>query len=461
MNMIRSFCTITTLLALGICLGGCAGIRYTDTVQAVDLAQAGRPKTTAKVLAKASEWRNSGVLLKKGSTYAIKASGRWTAGAICGWTGPDGFGITFTCSGTGTYLGSDSASALLGKIGEAGKPFIIGSGLELIAPEDGILFFRINDTPLIMGDNSGSVEVSIALQEAGKSEAVRPATPARQDERQTLPPPMLMAPLAVQKWAVVIGISSYRDSLIAGLRYASSDARSFYDLLVSPQAGGYAPSRVKLLLDADATSQNIRNALFSWLKQALAEDLVTIYFAGHGSPESPDSPNNLYLLPYDARYDDITTSGFPMWDIETALKRFIRARKVVVIADACHSGGVGHSFDIARRGDRGVTVNPISTSIQNLSQIGDGIAVISASDDKQFSQEGEQWGGGHGVFTYYLLKGLGGDADYNRDGQVTLGELIPYLSERVRRETGNAQSPTVAGKFDPALSIGQQVVAPK
>ena len=65
------------------------------------------------------------------------------------------------------------------------------------------------------------------------------------------------------------------------------------------------------------------------------------------------------------------------------------------------------------------------------------------------------WGGGHGVFTYFLLKGLNGDADYNKDGRVTLGELIPYLSEQVRRETRNAQSPTIAGKFDPALSIGK------
>lgn len=47
------------------------------------------------------------------------------------------------------------------------------------------------------------------------------------------------------------------------------------------------------------------------------------------------------------------------------------------------------------------------------------------------------------------------EADYNNDNKVTLGELIPYLSEQVRRETRNAQSPTVAGKFDPALSIGK------
>ena len=181
--------------------------------------------------------------------------------------------------------------------------------------------------------------------------------------------------------------------------------------------------------------------------------MVIIYFVGHGSPQSPDHPHNLYLLSYDTQYDNIAATGFPMWDIETALKRFIKANKVVVIADACHSGGVGQSFDIARRATRGITVNPISSGFQNLSQIGDGVCVISASDDKQFSQESKDWGGGHGVFTYFLLEGLKGNADYNKDRIVTLGELIPYLSEQVRRATRNAQSPTVAGKFDPALSI--------
>ncbi|MCX6984832.1 MAG: caspase family protein, partial [Lentisphaerae bacterium] len=141
------------------------------------------------------------------------------------------------------------------------------------------------------------------------------------------------------------------------------------------------------------------------------------------------APNNLFLLPFDANYDDVATTGFPMWDIETALKRFIKAKKVVVIADACHSGGVGQAYDIARRATRGIEINPISSSLQNLSKIGDGVAVISASDDKQFSQESHLWGGGHGVFTYFLLKGLNGEADYNKDGSVTLGELIPYLSE--------------------------------
>jgi len=284
-------------------------------------------------------------------------------------------------------------------------------------------------------------------------------SPAAMDAAKIAPPrtyeidTSLQREPVAQRWAVIIGISAYRDSRIPSLRYASADARSLYNWLTSPEGGRYPPTRVKLMLNKEATQLNIKDALFVWLQQALEEDMVLIFFAGHGSPESPDSPGNLFLLPYDVRYDNIATTGFPMWDIETALKRFVKAKKVVVMADACHAGGVGQAYDIARRADRGLKANPISSALQNLSGIGDGIAVITASDDKQFSQESEKWGGGHGVFSYFLLEGLKGEADYNNDNRVTLGEIIPYISEQVRRATRNAQSPTVAGKFDPALTI--------
>lgn len=258
-----------------------------------------------------------------------------------------------------------------------------------------------------------------------------------------------------KRWAIVVGVSNYRDSRIQSLRYASEDARAFYKWLISPEGGKYPPANVRLLIDQEATAENIRNALYVWLKQAIEEDLVTIYIAGHGSPESPDELDNLFLLPYDTQYDKIAATGFPMWDIETALKRFIRAKRVVVIADACHSAGVGQSFDLARRAGRGIKINPVTRVLQNLTNIGEGVCVLTASDHKQYSQEDRKWGGGHGVFTYFLLTGLKGKADYSKDGRVTLGELIPYVSEKVRRETGSAQCPTVAGQFDPALTIGK------
>jgi hypothetical protein len=256
-------------------------------------------------------------------------------------------------------------------------------------------------------------------------------------------------------WAVIIGVSMYADNRIQSLRYATADAKYFYHWLVSSKGGKYAPNNIKLLLDKKATGRNIKDALFNWLRQAIEEDIVIIYFAGHGSPDSPDTPENLYLLPYDTQYDNIAATGFPMWDVETALKRFIKAKRVIVIADACHSGGVGQGFDVARRSTRGIGVNPISTRLEKLSKIGKGVAVISASGDKQTSQEGSQWGGGHGVFTYYLMEALKGKADYNQDSKVSLGELIPFLSEQVRRATRSAQSPTVSGRFDPALAIAR------
>ena len=144
------------LLASLVSFSGCTGIKYSDKVHAVDIGQLDTPETATRVLAAAAEWRNSGVIVKKGAKYKISASGKWSAGALCGATGPDGVGASYMCTGaTATLIGIESASLLLGKIGEQGEPFAVGSGLELLADDDGILYFHINDTPMMMSDNSG------------------------------------------------------------------------------------------------------------------------------------------------------------------------------------------------------------------------------------------------------------------------------------------------------------------
>jgi len=321
----------------------------------------------------------------------------------------------------------------------------------------------LNETlHLLLGDNIIKIEVvdETGLKAVKELTVVRmlpvstPASLAQVDDSGHLSA-LGGSGIVKERWAVIIGVSEFEDKNVPGLQYCVRDAQAFYDWLVSPEHGNYNPDNVKLLLNQDATLDNIKDVLFNWLKQPIEEDLITIYFAGHGTSGSPDTPDNLYLLPYDINYDRIASTGFPMWDIETVIKRFVKAKKVVVIADACHSSGIGNSFDIARRGGRGIKVNPINTGFNNLSKVGNGVCVISAAGDREYSQEGKQWGGGHGVFTYYLMKGLYGDSDYNGDSYVSMGELIPYLSEQVRRATQNAQCPSVAGKFDPALTIGK------
>jgi len=270
-----------------------------------------------------------------------------------------------------------------------------------------------------------------------------------------------------QRFAIVIGVSQYADSRIPPLRYAARDAKAFYDWLVSPSGGRYSPNHVRLLLDKEATAASIRKALFVWAKQAIREDMMTIYIACHGSPESPDSPENLFLIPYDTDFANIASTAFPMWDIETALrKRFINAGTVAIIADACHSGGVGAEFLTARRGIGGVTPGLVSSGLADLSEVSSRestqdarkerwVFVLTASGTNELSQESPQWGGGHGVFTYFLLEGLRGAADYNKDGRVTWGELVPFVSEKVRRATRSKQRPVVSGKYDPSVGLAR------
>jgi hypothetical protein len=421
-------------------------------IESRDLAAAPGADVSARILASEDRWQSSGVILRRGNRYKVSASGQWRQGLLCNPSGPSG--VDSSCLPFPlVVIRGIAVGTLIGKVGKDGAAFPIGEQHEFMAQSDGVLYLRHNESASLSFDNSGFVDVRVGLAGAAAPQETRPAAP------EQLAPPTPAAGFArsssVQHWAVVIGISEYADTKIPSLRYANADAKAIYDWLVSPSGGQYAPARVKLLLDREATGANIRGALFDWLRQAIEEDVVLIFFAGHGSPDSPDTPNNLYLLPHDARYESIASTGFPMWDIETAMKRFIRAKRVVVIADACHSGGIGEGFDIGRRSSGIAPANRISAGLQSLAAIGPGVVVLSAADDKQFSAESPDFGGGHGVFTHFLLEGLKGQADYNQDQQVTLGELIPYLSENVRRATRNAQSPTVAGRFDPALSIGR------
>ena len=251
------------------------------------------------------------------------------------------------------------------------------------------------------------------------------------------------------RWAVVIGISRYlnADRGIPQLQYAHRDAIAFMDFLRSPQGGGFSSSNTKLLVNEQATTRNIRSALFTFLKQALKDDLVLIYFAGHGAPEK-GRPDNLYLLSYDTDVDDMASTAFPMWDMKTALERYITAERVVVLADACHSAGVGGEAGLRSVGNS----NLINIYLANLQKTKPGRATITASEANELSREGKEWDN-HGVFTYYLLKGLKGDADSDNNGIVTIAEAFNYVNNKVRRSTNSQQHPNIQGKFDRNLPL--------
>lgn len=242
------------------------------------------------------------------------------------------------------------------------------------------------------------------------------------------------------RWAVVIGISDYKFDIrwdpakgIPDLKYADKDARAFAGFLKSPAGGAFPPDRMILLTNHQATVKEVRKAIGDFLTRSLEEDLVIVFYAGHGVSD-PNNPTNLYLLCHDSEPGNYYGTALPMWEIDVAINRTIKSRKVLVLADACNSAGVG-----GVRGDR--TAERLNEYLKKLAESKHGVAKITASRADELSQEKDYLGGGHGVFTYYLLEGLKGKADFNADGFVTMKEAYDYLYDRVRSETRHSQNP--------------------
>ncbi len=256
---------------------------------------------------------------------------------------------------------------------------------------------------------------------------------------------------SIQRWAVVVGISQYKHANkgISALRYADADAKAFYDFLKTPQGGAFPESNMKLLLNKNATLANLNEAVNVFLAQAIEEDIVIIYFAGHGSPD-PTNSKNLFLLTYDTDPTKMASTGYLMEDLKKAMERYIKARNILIFADACHSAGVTGTYATRGRSEEMI----INRYLLNLAQSENSSLIFTAAEASEKSQESSKWGGGHGVFTWALLEGMKGGADHNDDGIITIGELIDYTQEKVKRETNSQQHPDKSStKFDRNLPI--------
>jgi uncharacterized caspase-like protein len=249
-------------------------------------------------------------------------------------------------------------------------------------------------------------------------------------------------------WAVVVGIDAY--PRLRRLKYAVRDAQAFYDWLVTVNR---APAEnVTLLVDAQATLKRLRSALGTRLKNAAgADDLVIIFFAGHGAVErdmlSADGDGlEKYLLPYDTDPGDLYATALPMREIAHIFNR-IRAERLIFLADACYSGASG---------GRTISVGGLRANLSDafLARLagGKGKIIITASGANEVSVEKDELR--HGVFTYYLLEGLRGAADADGDGIITVDEAYGYVSVAVPRATGQEQHPVKKGTVEGRLLMG-------
>ncbi len=232
-----------------------------------------------------------------------------------------------------------------------------------------------------------------------------------------------------QTYAVVIGIADYRALTYAtgDLRYADRDARQMVAFLRSKAGGSLSLSHIILLTNQQATRTAIGQAL-QLFRRADSTDRVVLYFSGHGVPDG--------FVPYDVRPgrpDQMLTYS----QIKAAF-RSSKAKTKLCIADACLSGG------LTRPQFNRITIPKQATDYSS-------VAMMLASRSSQSAVEAGSLAGG--VFTYFMLQGLTGRADLDRNGIVSIRELHQYVSPKVKQRTNGKQTPIFYGRFPDDLAL--------
>ncbi|HEY4194677.1 MAG TPA: caspase family protein [Mucilaginibacter sp.] len=266
-------------------------------------------------------------------------------------------------------------------------------------------------------------------------------------------------------YALVVGISDFANKSLPQLKYAQADAYAYYQFLMSPMGGRVPASNISYLSNEHATRQTVLGQLRAITDKAGPEDIVIVYIATHGVPD-PKINSDLYYVMYDTDSENLFGTGLKKDDIIDQEQHTV-AKIKLFFSDACHSGGSGIYTGM----------RDLSSDIVNKLQSSQGavrepsFSILAATTSAELSQENAKWGGGHGVFTYFLIKGLSGDADkrskYSRgngDGIVTLRELYDYLNNAIPTETGGKQHPAIlSGNPDiiplSAISIAKYVSA--
>lgn len=383
-----------------------------------------------------------------------KTVGEWVEGEFYGesWValGKEGC-ISGDCTnGVGTYIFKDGAAKYEGQFEEgvaSGKgkcTYANGEyyeGFWKNGSFDGLGVLHLSDGKKVAGDWQegtflGKADVSslnddvATAKPADKSPSKTDIFAASDKSKVILSQNFEKEVPDVKVWAVVIGIASY--SHMPVLRYTDDDAYRMYAFLKSPEGGALADDQIRVLVDEDATKDKITKTMDEVFGKAGPNDLVMLYFSGHGLKGS--------FLPID--FDGYNNKLFHE-EINDIFKTS-PAKYKLCIADACHSGSL-----FAMKS--GTVENALASYYKSLAQAEPGTALIMSSKSDETSLESS--GLRQGVFSHFLIRGLKGEADQDQNDVVSVQELFDFINENVRSYTGMRQSPVIKGDYDPVMTV--------
>lgn len=220
--------------------------------------------------------------------------------------------------------------------------------------------------------------------------------------------------------AVVLGIEKYKN--VGNVSYAARDAsivKEYFNKTL-----GIPSEQIYFKLNGDVTKGELEKIFGGWLQNRVDENTsVYVYYAGHGAPAEDQ---NAYLIPNDGdpNYADIT--GYSLNSMYSQLGK-LPTDKITVFLDACFSGQ-DREQKLLINNTRGLGIKTKSAEIPEK------INVFSASSSDQVSNGWPDKK--HGLFTYFMLKGIKGSADKNNDNQITFEELSEFISLNVEKQAG-------------------------
>jgi hypothetical protein len=315
-----------------------------------------------------------------------------------------------------------------------------------ISDPSGVASAEINGRPLTL-DAQGHFQTKITLT-AGQNQAVIRAadtvgnvaekiiaidrSPRPADTKKA--PGTLGRQLKPTLWVLAIGISEYQNPNI-NLRFAAQDANAIAQVLKKRGGTLYDEINIKTLTNDQATRTNIIMAMERFLGQAAQGDVVLIFMAGHGVKHK--TTGSYYFLTHHADGEHLVGQALRWSDFDEMIKILHRnVDKIVLMIDTCHAGSIKVAL---RSGSGGENLAALMLKAQ-------GLYTLAASKSGEESMESEKFKAsdqspGNGAFTFAIVKGLQGEANYNEDDYISVMEVFNYVGKVVPRLTEGRQHP--------------------
>ena len=214
-------------------------------------------------------------------------------------------------------------------------------------------------------------------------------------------------------YALVVGVSEYAFSA-NNLNYPEKDAAEIYNLLVKHPS----TDKIKLLVNRSATRSNILQAANQLFTNTNSNDIVIFYFSGHGFKGGFCAHDN----------------DFQYTELKKIFQR-TKANRKIILADACYAGDMRTS---------NAQKSPINVDNQKVC-----LFLSSRSDQTSMESLGLK----NGFFTYFLVAGLRGGADADRNKIITARELFEFVNPKVKQYSDGSQVPVMWGKFENSMEI--------